>query len=284
MAKSKFKLGIVGYGFVGQAIDYAFTNDDLEKFYVDPKLETNIDDLCKWNPTCVFVCAPTPMSDNGTVDGAIVEDAVLKLIQHTDALIVIKSTVTPDILTRLYNSVHDDDKPRITHNPEFLTENNAKEQFINSRMRIIGGPTEESCQRIITFYSTFSLCINLSWISMTPQEAAMVKYGVNSFLGLKVTFMNQIHDSAKKQSLNAQRIINGICSDGRIGFAHSRVPGYDGKRGFGGACLPKDMNAFTKFDEDLTLIAESVKINNKMREEYELDEREKSNNIKFGEK
>ena len=284
MAKSKFKLGIVGYGFVGQAIDYAFTNDDLEKFYVDPKLETNIDDLCKWNPTCVFVCAPTPMSDNGTVDGAIVEDAVLKLIQHTDALIVIKSTVTPDILTRLYNSVHDDDKPRITHNPEFLTENNAKEQFINSRMRIIGGPTEESCQRIVTFYSTFSLCINLSWISMTPQEAAMVKYGVNSFLGLKVTFMNQIHDSAKKQSLNAQRIINGICSDGRIGFAHSRVPGYDGKRGFGGACLPKDMNAFTKFDEDLTLIAESVKINNKMREEYELDEREKSNNIKFGEK
>ena len=104
MAKNKFKLGIVGYGFVGQAIDYAFTNDELEKFYVDPKLETNIDDLCKWNPTCVFVCAPTPMSDNGTVDGAIVEDAVLKLIEHTDALIVIKSTVTPDILTRLYNS------------------------------------------------------------------------------------------------------------------------------------------------------------------------------------
>ena len=284
MAKNKFKLGIVGYGFVGQAIDYAFTNDELEKFYVDPKLETNIDDLCEWNPSCVFVCAPTPMSDNGTVDGAIVEDAVLKLIEHTDALIVIKSTVTPDILTRLYNSVHDDDKPRITHNPEFLTENNAKEQFINSRMRIIGGPTEESCQRIITFYGTFSLCINLSWISMTPQEAAMVKYGVNSFLGLKVTFMNQIHDSAKKQSLNAQRIINGICSDGRIGFAHSRVPGYDGKRGFGGACLPKDMNAFTKFDEDLTLIAESVKINNKMREEYELDEREKSNNIIFEDK
>ena len=284
MAKSKFKLGIVGYGFVGQAIDYAFTNDELEKFYVDPKLQTNIDDLCKWNPTCVFVCAPTPMSDNGTVDGAIVEDTVLKLIEHTDALIVIKSTVTPDILTRLYNSVHDDDKPRITHNPEFLTENNAKDQFVNSRMRIIGGPTEESCQRIITFYSTFSLCINLSWVSMTPQEAAMVKYGVNSFLGLKVTFMNQIHDSAKKQSLNAQRIINGICNDGRIGFAHSRVPGYDGKRGFGGACLPKDMNAFTKFDEDLTLIAESVKMNNKMREEYELDEREKNNNIKFGEK
>ena len=79
MTKNKFKLGIVGYGFVGQAIDYAFTHDSVEKFYVDPKLNTNIDELCKWDPACVFVCAPTPMSDNGTVDGAIVEDAVLKI-------------------------------------------------------------------------------------------------------------------------------------------------------------------------------------------------------------
>ena len=135
--KEKVKIGIVGHGFVGQAIDYAFTHDLVDKFYVDPKLNTNIDELCKWKPACVFICAPTPMSDNGTVDGAIVEDAVLKLIEHTDAMIVIKSTVTPDILTRLYNSVHDDDKLRITHNPEFLTENNAKEQFVTSRMRII---------------------------------------------------------------------------------------------------------------------------------------------------
>ena len=62
------------------------------------------------------------------------------------------------------------------------------------------------------------------------------------------------------------------------------MPGFDGKKGFGGACLPKDMNAFVKFNEDLTLIAESVKINNKIREEYELDEREKINNIKFEDK
>ena len=198
--KEKVKIGIVGHGFVGQAIDYAFTHDLVDKFYVDPKLNTNIDELCKWKPACVFICAPTPMSDNGTVDGAIVEDAVLKLIEHTDAMIVIKSTVTPDILTRLYNSVHDDDKLRITHNPEFLTENNAKEQFVTSRMRVIGGPSEESCYRIMKLYDTFSLCINLSWITMTPQEAAMVKYGVNSYLGMKVTFMNQYMTVQKNKS------------------------------------------------------------------------------------
>ena len=72
--------------------------------------------------------------------------------------------------------------------------------------------------------------------------------------------------------------------DERIGQSHSKVPGPDGKKGFGGACLPKDMNAFINFDSDLTLIAETVKINNKIREEYELDEREKDNNINFEDK
>ena len=101
---------------------------------------------------------------------------------------------------------------------------------------------------------------------------------------MKVTFFNQLHDAAKNFSCSPQRIIDAVAADNRIGYSHTRVPGFDGKKGFGGACLPKDMNAFVKFNQDLTLIAESVKMNNKMREEYELDEREKNNNIKFGEK
>ena len=119
---------------------------------------------------------------------------------------------------------------------------------------------------------------------MTPQEASFVKYAINSYLGMKVTFFNQLHDAALDFSCSPQRIIDSVSADKRIGFAHTRVPGFDGKKGFGGACLPKDMNAFVKFNENLTLIAESVKINNKMREEYELDEREKSNNINFEDK
>ena len=123
---------------------------------------------------------------------------------------------------------------------------------------------------------------------MTPQEASFVKYAINSYLGMKVTFFNQLHDAKKNDfGCSPQRIINGVSADKRIGYSHTRVPNitdFDGKKGFGGACLPKDMNAFVKFNQDLTLIAESVKINNKMREEYELDEREKNNNIKFEDK
>ena len=119
---------------------------------------------------------------------------------------------------------------------------------------------------------------------MTPQEASFVKYAINSYLGMKVTFFHQLYDAALDFGSSPNRIINAVAADKRVGYSHTRVPGFDGKKGFGGACLPKDMNAFVKFNQDLTLIAESVKINNKMREEYELDEREKSNNINFGEK
>ena len=280
----KIRMGIVGHGFVGKAIDYAFTHELVDKFLVDPLYDTTIDDLVKYEPIITFITAPTPMHDNGTVDASIVEDAVLKLITHTKGLVVIKSTITPDVINRLYNSIHDEDKPRLTYNPEFLTENSAKEQFIFSQHHILGGVSIESCNRVIEFYHNFSLCIGKSFITMTPQEASFVKYAINSYLGMRVTFFNQLHDAALDFSCSPRRIIDAVAADNRIGFSHTRVPGFDGKKGFGGACLPKDMNAFVKFNQDLTLIAESVKINNKMREEYELDEREKNNNIKFEDK
>lgn len=281
----KIRMGIVGHGFVGKAIDYAFTHELVDKFLVDPLYNTTIDDLVEYEPIMTFITAPTPMHDNGTVDASIVEDAVLKLIRHTESIVVIKSTITPDVINRLYNSIHDEDKPRLTYNPEFLTENSAKEQFIFSQHHILGGVSVESCNRVIEFYNNFSLCIGKgSFITMTPQEASFVKYAINSYLGMKVTFFNQLHDAAKNFSCSPQRIIDAVAADNRVGYSHTRVPGFDGKKGFGGACLPKDMNAFVKFNQDLTLIAESVKINNKMREEYELDEREKTNNIKFEDK
>ena len=280
----KIRMGIVGHGFVGKAIDYAFTHELVDKFLVDPLYDTTIDDLVEYEPIMTFITAPTPMHNNGMVDASIVEDAVLKLIQHTKSIVVIKSTITPDVINRLYNSIHDEDKPRLTYNPEFLTENSAKEQFIFSQHHILGGVSVESCNRVIQFYNDFSLCVSKSFVTMTPQEASFVKYAINSYLGMKVTFFNQLHDAALDFGCSPQRIINGVSADKRIGYSHTRVPGFDGKKGFGGACLPKDMNAFVKFNQDLTLIAESVKINNKMREEYELDEREKTNNIKFEDK
>lgn len=279
--RPKLKLGIVGHGFVGKAVDYAFTHRGVEKFYVDPKYGTTIDDLVEWQPNFTFICAPTPMSEAGFVDASIVEDACLKLLEHTKGGVVIKSTVTPDIVGRIMSSIYEEDIKRIVINPEFLTESSANEAFINAEYHILGGHPEAT-QALAKIYDIYSLCTNREFLMMTAPEAAYVKYSVNSFLAMKVTFFNQLYQSCHKFGVNWPTVVNAVGRDPRIGIGHTRVPGYDGKRGFGGACFPKDTRAFTLFDEDLTLLAECVNINNEYRKQYDLDKREESNNVNYG--
>ena len=136
---NKIKIGIVGHGFVGSAVDYAFTHPFVDKFIVDPKYDTTIDDLVEYEPFITFICAPTPMGDSGNIDASIVEDATLKLMEDTEGLVVIKSTITPEVIDRLSNSVYDDDVDRLIYNPEFLTEASSKEQFVMAPYHIVGG-------------------------------------------------------------------------------------------------------------------------------------------------
>ena len=277
----KLKIGIVGHGFVGGAVDYAFTHPEIDKFYVDPKYNTTIDDLLEWEPHVSFICAPTPMAESGFVDASIVEDATLKLLEHTEGGVIVKSTITPDIVDRLYNSLFEDDLKRLTINPEFLTESNAKEQFVNAEYHILGGHPD-ACQGVAQLYDVYSLCNATEFIFCSGPEAAYIKYGVNSYLAMKVTFFNQLYDSLQDFGCNYPTVAKAIGRDKRIGIGHTRVPGYDMKRGFGGACFPKDTKAFTIFDENLTLLDKCVKINNDYRKQYELDEREESNNVDYG--
>ena len=275
------RIGIVGHGFVGSAVDYAFTHSQVEKLKKKKKHKTTIDDLVEWQPDFTFICAPTPMGESGIIDASIVEDSALKLMEHTKSLVIIKSTVTPDIIMRIMNSLFEDDYQRLVINPEFLTEANSKEQFVSAEYHILGGHPK-TCGAVAEIYDIFSLCTNKEFVFMSGPEAAFVKYGVNSFLATKVTFFNQLYDAVEDFGCNYPTIANAIGKDPRIGIGHTRVPGYDGKRGFGGACFPKDTKAFTMFDKGLTLIAESTKINNEYRKQYELDEREKSNNVDYG--
>ena len=244
--ESKLKVGIVGHGFVGGAVDYAFTHKDIDKFLVDLKYDTTIDDLIDYDPHFSFVCLPTPAVGDGVVDASLVEDAVLKLLEHTKGGVIIKSTITPDIVDRLYQSCYENDWKRIVYNPEFLTESNAKEQFVNAKYHVLGG-FPDACKGVAEIYSVYSLCTATEFVMMSAAEASFVKYGVNSFLATKVTFFNQLYDAIEKFGSNYPTIVNAIGKDPRIGIGHTRVPGYDGKRGFGGACFPKDTLAFTKF-------------------------------------
>ena len=128
----------------------------------------------------------------------------------------------------------------------------------------------------------FSMCSMEKVFKTAPVEAAFIKYAINSFLATKVTFFNQLYDAAMELDASFNNIISGLEMDARLGKSHMRVPGYDGKMGFGGACFPKDVSAFVKEFKGFTLLEEVVKINNDYRSQYDLDEREKANNVHYG--
>ena len=117
---------------------------------------------------------------------------------------------------------------------------------------------------------------------MTLEEASFVKYAINSFLAMKVLFFNQLYDAIGETNANFATIIKAVGMDDRIGSSHTKVPGFDGKQGYGGACFPKDTSAFTKFSDQFTLLAKCVNINNEYRQQYELDNREIEQHVDYG--
>jgi len=279
----KFKLGIVGLGFVGKAVDYAFSTDNVKKMIVDPKYnENSINDLCDFEPNCVFICAPTPSKEDGSIDSSLVEDAVMRLVNRTEAFIIIKSTITPDVADRLAQI-----DSRICIAPEFLQERNPVDGFLSQQYRIIGISDQGAQQYVEGIFNSFSICDPSQFIPMTAVEAAFYKYAVNTYLAMKVTYMNQLKQLVTEFGGSFINLSRTLKAEPRFGASHMRVPGIDGKEGFGGSCFPKDLAAFIKFadnktDIDLTLLKQVQNINNEIRSQYDLDEREKEQNVNYG--
>ena len=273
----KLKLGIVGHGFVGQAVDYGFDNDRVRTTVADPRLGTSIDDLDK-DVDVVFVAVPTPMGDTGKIDATIVVSVVGQLVEATEAIIVLKSTVTPEIVEAVAEMAPN----RFVYNPEFLTEANANNDFVDADFHVFGG-NDYPVGKVIEYYIKYSNCHHLGniWLCTAP-EAAFVKYAINTFLATKVTFFNQLKDEMDKFGADYDDVVDIIAQDNRIGKSHMTVPGPDGKRGFGGACFPKDTAAMYNFSDNFELLKHVLTINNNYRKVYELDEREKEMNVTFG--
>ena len=273
----KIKVCIVGHGFVGKAVDYGFNDHTCEKIIIDPIYGTSIDETLDADIT--FVCVPTPMSDNGTIDTSIVEESIKKLLNQRSGIIVLKSTVTPDIVKSL--CTHEVGRNRVVYNPEFLTEKNATEDFVNPPMQIFGGDKSVT-EKVEEIFKQHSLCKPCPVFHMEAEDASFVKYGMNCFLATKVLFFNQFYDIVEKFGGNFGRIINAIGEDPRIGQSHTRVPGHDGRRGFGGACFPKDTSAFLHFsDHSFSILDKVIEENNKYRKDYEKCDREKAQNVSY---
>lgn len=275
------KIGIVGHGFVGKAVEYGFSSKEVSKQIIDPIYGNSVTDIDP-DTDFIFLCVPTPMGENGKINSSIIESCFehIKTIQTPLKGIIIKSTVTPDILEMLEKQ-----DARLVYNPEFLTERNAKQDFINPIMHVFGG-NKYVTNMVESLYRDYSICQPCPIFHMTVSEASFVKYGINSFLAAKVLWFNQFYDLIEKNGSDFNKIINAIGADARIGYSHTVVPGFDGKKGFGGACFAKDTQALLNFAKnshqfELSTLREVINSNNTYRSQYELDCREKEQSVNY---
>jgi len=268
-------IAIIGYGFVGKAVEFGFKNTSNDIMIVDPyKGFHDMDDLEAYVPDVTFVCVPTPMgNDSSGIDANIIREVILKLEQFPSGMVVIKSTITPDLAEEFTRY------KRFVYNPEFLTERNSYDEFLNPEFHILGGDIEV-CKKVENLYNYNSNCNPAKAYFMTPAEASLVKYGINSFLASKVVWFNQWKDMVESIGGRYNVVASAIAKDPRIGPSHTKVPGFDGKKGYGGSCFPKDTYAIWDFGFDnLSILGEVIRANNQYRSHYELDDREKEQNI-----
>ena len=275
MTNEVINIAIVGHGYVGKAVSHGFNSYKVSVNLIDPIYNTNVKLLDGLELDAAFVCVPTPFGKDGKIDSSIVEEVVKELAPR-GCPIIIKSTVTPDVLEKLWRK-----NKMIVYNPEFLTEKNALNDFVNPPMHVFGG-SPEITKQVEKIYEKFSRCKPCPVFHMSIKEASFVKYGINSFLATKVLWFNQFKDLIDQNKSDYDNIIKAIGTDNRIGFSHTQVPGPDNKIGFGGACFPKDTQAFSSFAKNnFTILDKVIEENNKYRSQYELDDREKEQKVVY---
>jgi len=242
------KIGIVGQGFVGNAVYQKFKEyyDVLTYDLDETKCNSILEEVAKCD--YVFTCLPTPMNGDGSCNTNIVE-GVIKQIDEIGKTkgIVVKSTIVPGT-TQKWN---DEYKTNIVFNPEFLTERNAVKDYENQNRIILGGPrpTTTHLKRI------FSKVFPSAYIIKTDStHAEMVKYLTNTFLSTKVSFANEIYQICKGLDIDYDKVVEYATHDERLGKSHWNVPGHDGDFGFGGHCFPKDLSALLRLAEDLNVV------------------------------
>ena len=277
------KVAIIGYGFVGKALKNGLKTS-VEVLLVEPKLNTNINDLKTFKPDTIFICVPTPMNDDGSQDTSILENVIDKLNPFSESsLIVLKSTVIPSYVSKIEIKI-----PNIVYNPEFLRENFANKDFINADLIVFGSKNDEANKKLANFYSQYTKCTNTNYQFTDLISASLIKYSINSFLSAKVIFFNEFFEvfSNSGSKDNWENFIKIMQNDKRIGNSHMQVPGPDGKLGFGGPCFPKDTKALIQYSKDigepLKLLEKCISLNNNIRSQYaSLSKREAEQNINF---
>ena len=239
------KIGVIGKGFVGTAIQKGFESQGHYVISHDVRLETSIRDVI--SAPIVYICVPTPSKDTGECNTDIVESVIRELYAlGYKGKVCVKSTVKPGSIDKWiseYTSLF-----TISYVPEFLRERCSIEDFLyNQNVLVIGINDSQAEELIKECHGT----LPTHTVTMKPIEAELMKYFSNSYKAMRVTFANSFYKLCEELNANYDVIRNGFLFHGIGEGDYLKVN--DKYRGFGGSCLPKDTKGLAKLVEELNL-------------------------------
>jgi UDPglucose 6-dehydrogenase len=229
----------------------------------------------------IFICVGTPPLPNGDSDLSAI-DHVARLIAteaKSPKLVIEKSTVPAQTGQKLKQALgvygrNSGVALKVASNPEFLREGTAVSDFLHPERIVIGVDDEQTEQQLKEIYRPVlerkfkcpvhtACCPDVAppaWVVTTINSAELIKHASNSFLALKISYANMVADLAEKLGADIGEVVRAVGLDPRIG------PGFlNAGLGFGGFCLPKDLQAFVFLAEksgvDFAMLREAEKIN-----------------------
>ncbi len=288
------KLSIIGTGYVGLVTGACFAevghhvvcvDNDAEKVKVlqsggIPIYEPGLEEMVRRNVAAgrlsftsstadgvaksdiIFIAVPTPPQPDGSVDLSFIERVARDIATAMTGyrIVVDKSTVPVKTGDKVAETIKRYSKGQVefdvVSNPEFLREGFAVEDLMKPDRIVIGVRTQRPIAAMKEVYEPFKAPIIVTDIN----SAELIKHASNSFLALKISYINAISVICEATGANVQEVANGMGMDARIGrrFLNPSL-------GFGGSCFPKDLSAFIKIAEqvgyDFGLLKEVQRIN-----------------------
>ncbi len=205
----------------------------------------------------VFLCVPTPPTENGGADLTHLLDAARTLSPHlqADAVVINKSTVPVGSCARVQRELGRQDV-FVVSNPEFLREGHAVQDCLQPDRLVIGSDDEAAAIRVFSLYRG----VVTPLVVTDPATAELTKYAANAFLATKLSFINSIAAICEEVGADIGDVVLGMGHDKRIGAEFLR-PG----PGWGGSCFPKDTRALDAIARDagydFTLLRETIAVN-----------------------
>jgi UDPglucose 6-dehydrogenase len=219
----------------------------------------------------IFIAVGTPPGYRGAANMSYVEQVARQVAEHMTSyrLLVEKSTVpvnTHEQVKRTVSKYLRSDIPfDVASNPEFLKEGTAIEDAYSPDRIVVGVESERAAKLMRDIYEPIIKKTNCPLLVMNPASAELTKHASNSFLAMKISFINAVARVCEMAGANVEQVAQGMGLDKRIGpqFLKAGV-------GYGGSCFPKDVDAFVQIADHLgynfELLKEVQRVNKTQRE------------------